>query len=161
MGKVIIIAVIVAIIGVGAYIFLSGGKTKISENGIQINNPITNTTSDIFIGTIKMAIEKGIPIKCTTPKDETTGIEVTAGYFKGQKYYGEVIMKGKQGYIIMVGNCMWSWEKDSKQGAKTCFTGNIWDLQGESKSTYTCRPAIFSDSLFTPPSDVQFIDVSN
>lgn len=158
-GKVIAIIVIIAVIGGGAYFLLSGGKAKIAGNGKNISDTISNIAKvETFTGTIQEAVAKGIPLKCTAPRDEATGIEVAAGYFKGEKYYGEVTMRGKEGYIIMVGNCMWNWEKDAKRGVKMCFEGNIWEQQAKGSGNYTCKPAVFSDSIFTPPSDVMFID---
>ena len=158
INKSLIIVVIVAIVGVGAYLLLTGGMVNLTGNGVSISKSITMGT---YTGSIKGAVEKGIPLKCTTPKDEKTGIEVVAGYIKGQKYYAEVMQKGKSGYIIMVGNCMYNWEKDNKRGVKMCFSSNIWEQQSSSNANYTCKTAVFSDSLFTPPSDVQFIDADN
>lgn len=153
---IIKVIVILAIVGVGAYLLLTGGKANFTGNGISVSKGVTTGT---FTGSIKTAVQKGIPLKCTAPKDETTGIEVTAGYIKGEKYYGEIMQKGTPAYIIMIGNCMYSWQKDNKRGVKMCFDGNIWDQQESSNANYTCKTAVFSDSLFTPPSDVNFIDV--
>lgn len=153
-NQIFIVVVVVVIIGVGVYVLLTGGKINPS-NSININKTISTET---FTGPLKLAVEKGIPLKCTSPKDETTGIEVVAGYLKGKNYYGEIIQKGKAGYIIMVGNCMWSWDKTTKQGVKTCSKDDVWEQQG-SKSNYECKTATVSDDLFTPPSDVKFIDI--
>lgn len=150
-GLIIKIIVILAIVGVGAYLLLTGGTVNFTGNGINISK--TTTT---FTGSIKAAVEKGIPLKCTMPKNSTTGIEVTAGYIKGERYYGEVIQNGKSGYIIMTGNCMYNWVKGAKEGAKICFEGDIWAQQGSSNGNYSCKSAVFSDSIFTPPSDVTF-----
>jgi hypothetical protein len=150
-GLIIKIVVVLAILGVGAYLLLSGGTVNFTGNGINISK-----TSTTFTGSIKAAVEKGIPLKCTMPKNAATGIEVTAGYIKGKRYYGEVIQNGKPGYIIMSDNCMYSWVKGTKEGAKICFEGDIWEQQGSSNGNYDCKSAVFSDSIFTPPSDVTF-----
>ncbi len=152
--NIIKIVVIIAIVGVGAYLLLSGGKVNFTGNGFNISK-----TSETYTGTIKAAVEKGIPLKCTAPKDETTGIEVVAGYIKGKNYYGEIIQKGEPGYIIMTGNCMYSWKKGASQGAKMCFSGDIWEQQGSSNANYSCKGAVIPDSMFTPPSDVTFLEV--
>jgi hypothetical protein len=153
-GLIIKIVVVLAVVGVGAYLLLKGGVVNFTGNGVSI-------TAQTFTGSIKDAVKKGIPLKCTMPKNETTGIEVVVGYLKGEKYYAEINQKGKAGYIIIADNCMYSWFKSDKQGAKICFSGNVWDQQGSEDTNYNCKTAAFSDSIFTPPSDVKFMDIGS
>ena len=154
-SQILIVAVVVLVIGAGTYLLLKGGgKINPSNNSINIGKI---TTSQTFTGTLQSAVEKGIPLKCTAPKDPTSGIEVVAGYLKGKNYFAEINRNGKTGYIIMVGNCMWNWDNTTKQGIKTCMQGDIW-AQQTAKSNYECKTADVSDSLFTPPSDIKFTD---
>jgi hypothetical protein len=165
-SKIIPIIVVLAIAGVGVYLATSGGKVELTGNGVNVSKT-TTTTEESFTGSLKAAVQKGVPMKCTMEKDSTTGTEVMAGYFHGEKYYGEVKTNGKEGYIVMKENCMWSWEKDQKQGIKMCFEENVWDQQDTSAASatsagnYNCKVAVFSDSIFTVPSDVQFMDIDN
>lgn len=163
MKKTIIIAVTILVAGVAVYLLLPILKPITGGKGVEINRgTVVNKVAEVFTGSLKSAIEKGVPIKCTTPKNEATGTEVIAGFFKGHKYYGEVVTGEKHGYIIMVDNCIWSWEKDTKIGVKICSnTDNMWDFPEESTGIYSCSLAVFSDSIFTPPSDIQFMDIAS
>ncbi|MFA6981557.1 MAG: hypothetical protein WC243_00845 [Patescibacteria group bacterium] len=166
-SKIIPIVVILAIAGIGIYLLKSGGKVETTGDGISITKTTTKTTTEeSFTGSLKAAVQKGVPMKCTMAKNAATGVEVLNGYFHGEKYYGEVVTNGKAGYIIMRDNCMWSWEKETKLGAKMCFEENVWDQQGAETAgntvgNYNCKVATFSDSIFTVPSDVQFMDIDN
>lgn len=150
MKKYLPILIGVFIVGIGAYAYLTGGQLSFTGGGINISK----TT---YTGTIKDAVEKGIPLKCISTQEDATA---KIGYIKGKKYYGEVVQKGKPGYIIMVDNCFWTWEKGAKQGAKMCFEGDLWTEQGKApEGMFKCESANVPDSMFTPPSDVQFLDV--
>jgi hypothetical protein len=152
------------IVGVMAYLYLTGGKLQMTGSGFSISKTITNK-SETFIGDLKAAIDKGTPFKCTFKNpDGSSG----TGYMKNRNYYGEITMQGKAGYILMLNNCMWTWDKVSKQGAKMCFTGDIWDTAGQTGSTssapkgeYTCTSGSVDDKLFTVPADVNFIDADS
>lgn len=113
-----------------------------------------------FTGKLKDAVMRSIPMECTWKKDGFSG----TGYIKNQKYFGEVASEGLQGYIIMVDNCMWTWNKDYTKGVKICFKptekkNSIWDTNSTPEGNYTCMPAAVPDSKFEPPADVNFMNI--
>ena len=75
--------------------------------------------------------------------------------------------EGKVGEIIIRDNCMWTWTAEEAQGMKTCFeetgpeTTDVWEQpQGTTPDmAYTCLPTAVTDAKFTPPSNVNFMDL--
>lgn len=156
MKKILPIIVVVAIVGIGAYLLLTGGSVSLTGGGINISK-----TAETFSGTLKLAVEKGIPLKCTYKvNDQNFG----TGYIKGKKYLGEGTINGQQGHVLLVDNCMWSWTEGKTQGAKMCFEPtngkSIWDQQGAGDIQYTCSPAVITDAMFVPPTNIQFMEIN-
>jgi hypothetical protein len=162
MKKIIPVIVVIAVIAIGAYSYLTGGKVTLNGNGFSVTKTLTSK-SETFMGDLKSAVLKGVPFKCTFKTTQgTEGI----GYMKNKQYYGTLTVDGKSGYIIMRDNCMWTWDKISKQGVKMCFEGDIWSTQGQASDSksgdYTCvLDEKISDDLFQVPNDVKFIDADN
>jgi len=160
---IVLIIIIVALIG---WKFM--GKSKKTTN--QSNNQQTTqqeTKNESFTGKIKDAFLKGIPLKCTYKKDDQN---YSTGYLKDKKYYAEVMSAGKLGYIILIDSCMWAWNKEGQQdGVKMCFAQqqneDMWSSFEQNQKTadfdYNCAPTIVNESVFTPPTDVKFINVDD
>ena len=157
----IILIVVVAGLAIGGWLYFKQGKqvSLPGEGGIQL--PV-GRKEETFTGKLKDAIARGISMKCTFRNDYVSG----TGYIKGKKYYGEITSEGQQGYVIISDDCMWTWDESKSQGVKVCFEptegdGSIWDMQDQSSTEgdYTCVPAAVSDSKFTPPSNIQFLDL--
>lgn len=154
----IIIILAIIIVGAGAYVLVSGGKTPSLKEGI----PGVSKVTESFSGTLKMAVEKGIPMQCSYKIDENN---FGTGYIKGKKYLGEVTVQGQKSKILLLDNCIYTWNETAKQalGSKICFepknNESIWDQQGENKNNYTCSPVVVSDAIFSIPTDVKFMDV--
>lgn len=151
----------VVILGVGAWWFLGrGGGSLITLPG-EVKKE-AGEEGETFTGKMKDVIARGVPMKCTYSQGDYSGTT----YIKGKKVYGEVVREGKTGYLIMVDNCMWSWEDN--QGIKMCFDEDIWETDEEEvtgtvpiDAEYRCVPAVFSDSKFTPPSNVTFMSMED
>jgi len=156
----IIIILVIIVAGLIGWRFL--GKGKITPGGNE--QAQQQTQGESFTGKIKDAFMKNIPLKCTYKVDDNN---FGVGWLKNKKYYGEITANGKLGYIILVDNCLWSWSKDETKGVKMCFEPkegeDIWaDFEKEQKTgevNYNCAPSVVNDSVFTPPSDVNFTDI--
>lgn len=127
-----------------------------------------------FKGSMMAAAKLGIPFKCSYSVDGETQSE---GYIKGKNYRGKAqAEKGKIVEMIMKDNCMWNWDEDTKEGVKFCLDteseDSMWNFDEEDLENmdmpegyeppdmeYDCRPAIVTDSMFTPPTDVKFVDM--
>ena len=153
LKKLLPILGILAIAGAGWY-FLKGSK-----GGVGLPGAAKSYTAK----GLKAVIDLGVPMKCSYK----VGDMEYEGYVKGQQWRGHMqFPDGRQGEIIFKDNCMWSWG-DDKKGTKMCFEPTeedetIWDepQQGATMDLdYQCRPTAITDAKFTPPSDVQFMDL--
>lgn len=162
----IFIVLVVVAVGLVGWRFLGKGEQTATPAGEtqQTQTVQEETKGESFTGKIKDAFMKNIPLKCTYKMDDKN---FGVGYLKNKKYYGEITANGKVGYVILVDNCLWSWSKEQPQGVKMCFEPkegeDIWsDIEKEQQTAdyeYTCAPSVVSDSLFTPPADIKFMDV--
>lgn len=151
--------IVVIALGVGAWLFLSkGGEGEVATLPGEVKKE-AGEEGESFTGKLKAAIALGVPMKCSLEQDDYTG----TSYVKGKKVYGEVKSQGREGYVIMVDKCMWSWTKGESQGVKMCSEEDAWDTEGEgsvpTEAEYRCAPAVIPDSKFDPPADINFIDM--
>lgn len=171
-NKILPIATIFIVVIIFAFIALKQkGVQKINNPVQQVAENIQEKAQEAFTGSLKMAVEKGIPMKCTYKQGE---IEYE-GYVKGKMWRGKMVSPTSKDVaeVILKDNCMWSWNSadKTKQGAKICFnktenkegeSKDVWDESGVDNPdiTYTCLPANISDSQFEPPADIDFIDLN-
>jgi hypothetical protein len=151
-----------------AVIFLAGCGQQPSDQPKEkdtAKNSAKDVKAEVFNATLKVAIEKGLPIKCTEPeKENATEMQLVEGYFKGHKYYGELKYRDKnhnqiiEARILIVDNCMWAWNKGYPDGSKSCTktTDEMWADIKSGTEIYNCMPSTFTDAKFTPPSDIKF-----
>ncbi len=160
----IIIILVIIVAALAAWKFMGKSKTTSTQGGTQPTGQ-QQTAGESFTGKIKDAFMKNIPLKCTYKKDDQN---FSTGYLKNKKYYAEVTAAGKLGYIILVDNCMWAWNKDqADNGVKMCFAQqqgeDMWSsFESNQKSAdfdYNCSPTVINDSIFTPPSNVKFTNI--
>lgn len=150
-----------------------GGCFKKGEDGSGISLLGNKEESgQPFKGSMMAAAKLGVPFKCSYSIDGEMDSE---GYIKGKNYRGK--MKGQDGQVgevIMKDDCMWTWDSVKKEGVKFCFDveegEDIWaDMDAEDYVApegfkapdveYDCRPAVVTDAMFTPPTDVKFLDM--
>jgi len=109
-------------------------------------------------------IALGVPMKCTYSQGNTA----VTSYIKGKKVYSEVNQQGKEAFLIIKDNCMWSWSADESQGVKICSEEDFWETPKEyaqegqaslpTEAEYYCVPSIFTDARFDLPTNINFID---
>jgi hypothetical protein len=164
MKKLLPIVVVVAVVGVLGYVLLNQGTSDTSDTTTEVASQ-DSSAPDAFSGTLKDAVKLGIAMKCTY---KVEGNEYES-FIKGENYRGKIkTAEGKTGEVIMKNNCMWTWTEGEVQGIKTCFevsdseTADVWEQpQGAvgPDITYTCLPTAITDASFTPPSNVDFMDL--
>ena len=136
-------------------------STEVKENSVLSN------VTDIF--------SKQLSLKCQFKDPESTDTTV---YIKN----GAIAMQSKKSNVIMKDKTMYIWEEGKKEGMTmeidpttyTAPTGsaNTTQPSGDEKPgigqfmkemeayKQSCTPSVVSDSLFTPPSDIKFVDLS-
>ncbi len=157
MNKLVLVVIILAIVGGGAWYFTR-------------SKPVTKTEE--FSGTLAQAMKLGVPMKCEWQTNEGSG----ESYVKGEDMYLKTMMQGKTGYMVQKGNCVHTWEEGKNQGVKFCqedlpeasgepadWTPDAGSYQAEGvdwKVEYKCRPDIFGADKFDLPAGVQFTDMA-
>jgi len=154
-GKQLIIIALVVIAAGAGWFYLKGDA---SEGGGNLIQKVSD--SKPFSGSLKAAVALGVPMEC---KYQVNGVEYS-GILKGKQYKGKITTQdGKEGNVIMKDNCMYSWSDADKQGIKTCFDEEEYDMWDQSDGSvpggYICTPTVISDAAFNTPSDVEFMDI--
>lgn len=175
--KTILIAVAVlllVILGIGAYKFLMMKKTSLQGEVAQQGNT-AQQNGNVFTS-IKDALSKSVSLQCDFT-DEAG--RKTTGYIKAGAIRADIVASTAQesGSVIIKNNKMYFW--NSKEGMMLDLTDTVNKNQakapggavGQERSDsimnsfeqykQKCKPAVVSDSLFTPPADVKFTNLSD
>ena len=159
---IIIVAIVIVVIGAGFFL---------------MNNPMVQKGLDVGSGgafsTIKDALSKSVSLECEYPDPQgtTTKVWIKNGAIRSDmngtadQGAGSMIMKDKKMYIWNNKEGIVMELDDKKTSGDTSLDSKdtneaeelIKDLE-EYKDK--CKPTVVSDSLFTPPSDVEFNDMS-
>lgn len=178
---IVIVVVLLLLLGGGAFLAFKN-KSQPSAPSTNVNQEPTQE-GNVFTS-IKDALSKSLSLECLY-KDEK-GTE-TKTYIKGGAVRVETktLAEGKEtnSQIIFKDKKMYNWDEATKKGVifeipeetlkdvenlKTTPQQNqtSGENKGESlladieKYKDSCKPAVVSDSLFTPPTDVEFQDLS-
>lgn len=171
MKKFIPVIVILLLLGVGGYFFLTQKGGTVPLTG-QIQNKLNESGGNV-ISSIQDAILKATPLKCEYPDDK--GNTMTT-YIKGDKIRGTgyVSDSKSQGEFLMRDNKMYTWDTKTKKGVIIGFNNDVSTqgtkvTQSPDQKTSTvenlekykqyCKVAVISDSMFNIPTDVQFTDL--
>lgn len=162
----------IILIGAGM-LMLAGCTKKIADVGGAVGGVaggLSGSSKDeAFRGTLMAAVKAGVPMKCTYRIGEMEN----EGWIQGKKYRGKMEQQGKVAEVIMVDNCMWSWSEEEGQGIKTCYESEeadetMWGDIDEAdlpdsvevpEVEYNCRPAVIGADKFTPPANIEFMDL--
>ncbi len=164
--SIIIVVVILIVIGVFAYFNNSSQQGSLTEQA--------KTESNNLFSSIKDAMSKSLSLKC-----EYQGVEgKTTTYVKGEKVRVITETTGAEATIanlIFKDNKMWVWNEGEKEGflfeIDNQDVDEQEDLSGQSNREEIieeleqykdqCSTAVIQESMFTPPSDVTFKNLSN
>ncbi len=159
---IVIVVAVLAVLGIVGYLLMNKGG--VSTMGMKKNGGAFSS--------IKDALSKSVSLECNY-KDPTSGADMKVWIkngairsdmpAQGSEEGGTMIMKDKKMYIWN-GNegLVMSLETPEGQELETSDTGSEADNLIKDLEAYKndCKPAVVSDSLFTPPSDVKFTDMS-
>ena len=101
-------------------------------------------------------------MKCTLSEGDTS----TIFYIKGGELRGSVTTNSGEMEYIIRDNCYYYWGGGIEQGYKMCWdptdadAPNWEESMQAAKEMYNCQPTTISDSMFNPPSGVNFVDLS-
>ena len=170
----VLIPFIVVVVLLGGWFLFSRSKgidmnTGSSDQNQAASQGAQKQEDGSITGRLKDIINQNMPLKCSWSDGQ--GNSGTA-YIKNRKYYTEVkSTEGKDGFMIMLGSCLWSWQSDNNQGIKMCFSEeesqSMWDETADEATgairtpagDYRCASDVFSDAVFSPPSNINFVDI--
>lgn len=173
-GVILIVVLLLLLVGGAAYLLLKNTTSNIATTTSKPKK--ASPTSANMFSSIQDALAKSISLQCNY-SDETS--RKTIAYMKAGAIRSDTTGKNPQdeASIIMKNNKMYFWS--GKQGTMMEF--NVSEMTakvtpGSQKTTSTkkpgdvieslekfkqqCKPATVADSLFTPPADVKFTDLS-
>jgi len=116
---------------------------------------------------IKDAMSKSLSLQC----DYTSGNVKSTVYIKGKSLRSETDTQGSKVYAILKDNKLWSWSSKDKNGIIMDLTDTQNQAAGGQKSSddlvnevekykENCKQTVVSDSLFNPPNNITFQDLS-
>lgn len=121
---------------------------------------------DVF-DSIKDAMSKSLSLQCDYSANNVTSLV----YIKGKSIRSESDNKGDKVYAILKDNKLWSWSDKEKTGIIMDLSATQNNAQAGQKTgddvinevekyKENCKQTIVSDSMFNPPSDIKFQDLS-
>lgn len=164
-----LIILVIVLIVIGGFVYFSKGSKPL---GTQVEKGSSSTQKNIFTS-IKDAMTKSLSLKCEYQGEHGK----TTTYLKGNNVrvmYQALEGDGKSGHAIMKDNQIWIWTEGEKEGL--VFNIEESDKNTQEPKTETnreqildelekyknqCSAAVVSDSMFTPPSGVDFKDMSS
>lgn len=114
---------------------------------------------------LKDAMAANAPMKCTWQDQQGNSGEMLV---KGKKFTSEVTAQGMKAHSISDGTYIYAWVEGQPQGTKMKLveTEQQKPQEGQPSGTpdmsvkVSCRPAFMTGNEFTPPSDIEFMDLS-
>lgn len=153
-------------------LLLVGCTPKAQDQSTTDTSQETTPENQTFTGSIKNILALGNSFTCTATVD---GAQQTT-YIKNGNFYSEATYDDQDVRVIVKDNCMWSWNTSETQGVNMCFDPeeledstegttetSIWDTDSETLPTdvdFTCQAANVDDSLFTPPAEIEFVELN-
>ena len=169
----VIVIIIIILVIAGALVLgknkpgsTPGGTSQQTTGGTQGSS---SQQDQSFTGKLKDALALGMAMKCEWKTDETN---FGTTWVKNNNMYNEVSADGKIAYAIVKDNCLWSWGQQGDQGVTMCYepeegsAGTTPNSSGQTQGgpppdiDYHCQPEVFSDTKFSPPGNITFMDMS-
>ncbi len=171
----LIIAAVIVVILILAGAFYVLGKSKKSQTEIPTSQA-TEAPSSEQSGTIKSLLSMGKDVACdvsyTVEQNETSG----KVYVSGKKMSADFSIKTSDGktmdnHMIQDETYIYSWSSAVPQGTKMkieainasptpATSGQPASMNVDQQVQYKCSPWGVDSSKFTPPTNVQFMDLS-
>ena len=163
-------------IGIAVLLLLGGGYFYFSKSQVI---PIKKATSGLIKGNIQDLFARGANIQCTFKYDDEGNNTEGTIYLSGKKMRGNFSLTQGDGTvfasnIIRDENYGYTWMEGQEQGTKIKIetTEEISETTKENNKKnelfalddknidYDCKPWNVDNSMFTPPSNVKFQDLS-
>lgn len=175
MWKVIVGAVLVGVLGAGAWFYMSGGMAEMrgGESGERLMEGATATDpNSLESGTWRSLMGMTSAARCTV-STTANGVEsmgtvyVANGSMRGD-FSSTVNGRAVDSHIIADATTVYTWSTGLPQGVKTPRDLATGQTSGNSTETfnpnaelnYSCGAWTADASMFVPPTDITFLDIS-
>lgn len=171
--------IIIILLAIGGYLYLNKSQSSLSIMGGT--NKIGETAQGSALKSLKDLMTMGQDQMCTFESTDENGSNKGSSYISGEKVrtdFSGTDPDGKayNGSMISDGTYMYSWSTASPQGMKIKITEEtnqaVEDVKQDAqknpnqfidpndKVDYKCQGWRANQGMFTPPSDIEFIDYS-
>jgi len=171
----LVVIVLILLIGGGAYLMLSKASTPKPKQTAQNLTQAKPTANVNQLKSLVDLLATGQTLQCTFSANGTNGaktqgtIYMSAGNIRANFNVTASDGKQSQGSMIRSGNTNYIWGSSFPEGIK--MTMSLQELSGRQqteqqfinpnlKTNYDCSSWTADDSLFNPPSNVKFMDIS-
>lgn len=164
-------------IGIAVLLLLGGGYFYFSKSPAS---PIKKATSGLIKGNIQDLFEKGTNMTCTFKYVEDENTSEGTIYVSGKKMRGNFSLRQADGAafasnVIRDETYGYTWMEGQAQGTKIKIETSEEILEESSENNkknelfaldnkdidYDCKPWSVDNSMFTPPTNVKFQDISS
>ncbi len=168
MKKIILVLTILSLLTLVAC-----GNSPNAQPGSSVNSnnnqAAESSSGSSFVGSLVDAMKLGKSFKCTITDSQGNAGDI---YVKGNKFKSESTVEGTKAFSIVDENkCVWIWQEGNAQGSKICADSSQQQTKETSKTTAVpgqvntganvrCTAQDLSDSMFSPPTNVQFTDLA-
>lgn len=163
-----IVAAIILLLGAGGAYFLSQNKTATNTNQSPTPTTTKNKTSSL-LDLLNLGKNQRCSFKTTASGNQTEGtIYIAEGKMRGDF---KTTVEGKQQEMSMIrdGDMNYIWGASLKEGIKMKVSLDELSkneqagqfINPDDKLDYNCMPWATDSSLFSPPSNVKFTDMSS
>lgn len=176
--KILFIAVPIVIIAIiGGVILSQSKKATPSEEQTPPTQAVKQTGEETFSGSILNLLKRGKNVSCTYKMTNEAGTTEGMVYMAGEKMKGEfktvatngqefdssIIRDSKYTYSwssVMAGGTKMKIEKDAEQGESTEAEKDDTTKSLEQDVDLKCKGWSVDNSMFVPPSNIEFKDLS-
>jgi len=179
--KILIGVVVVLLIGGGLFMMNKGDDAMGRLDAMMEKSDDESSGLGTISGGLKELFAKGKSMQCDFEHTAETGVTSGTVYISGNDMRGDFELVQQDGKtvtsnMIRKGDTSYVWSSEFDQGFKTVIpevtneADNNYDqtaMQSDpfaelenQNVTYDCKPWIVNATMFTPPSDIEFVDYS-
>jgi len=175
-----IILVVLLLFGAGAFYYFQFQKPKNGQaNGSMQEDK--NGSLGTITGNLETLLARGVPMECTFSSSSEEGGTQGTTYINGQNMRADFtyISPDKtemKSSMIRDQEYVYSWTQGQDKGVKITVAdeaesvsqneemsqeekNQLYDLENK-KADYNCKPWVPNNAVFTPPTDIEFVDMN-
>lgn len=177
IGLGVLVIIGVAVFTINPFKKSSKPQQQASTDTLQQNEGSSDSQS--ISGTLRDLLARNLPMECSFTRTDEAGTTSGTVYLSGKKMRGDFEMTQSDGAqvsssVIRDGEYGYTWTSQQPQGMKMKLDESDVVTEDEESSEkkqepfaldkedvdYTCKPWRADNSMFVPPSNIEFVDIS-